>query len=221
MAKISITKIKIDEAIYPRSGVSEFNVGRLVSALKTGSKLPPLTVEAKSYRLVDGRHRYEAFLRESVDKVDVTEKVYASEADLFADAVRHNVGHGEPLDQYTIRAAVIRLSEYGYSRERISEVVRLTVDQLEKIERGFATDATTGKPMALKGGLRHLAGQSLTPGQIQVNKHYSGGKATFYVRQISELLRNGMWPDQSEAFVAGMDELVELWSSLRKKSEAA
>jgi ParB-like chromosome segregation protein Spo0J len=113
MAKVAIDKIKIDESIYPRTGVNEFNVGRLVSALKTGVKLPPLLIEAKTHRLVDGRHRLQAFLKLKIERIDVVEKVYASEADLYADAVRANIGHGEPLDQFSIRSAIIRLEQYG------------------------------------------------------------------------------------------------------------
>jgi ParB/Sulfiredoxin domain len=209
MAKVQVSKIVIDEAIYPRSSVSEFNVNRLVSALETGAPLPPITVEAKTYRLVDGRHRYEAYKKEGIKTIEVIEKVYASEADLFADAVRCNIGHGEPLDQYTVRNAIIRLTAYGYQREQISDVVRLPIEQIEKIERGFAV-SQDGKPVALKGGLNHLKGRTLDPQQMEVNRHYSGGKAIFYVRQICDLLENDIAP-VSVGFVAEMDRLVDLW----------
>ena len=209
MAKVAISKIVIDEAIYPRSSVSEFNVNRLIAAIKTGVKLPPITVEAKTYRLVDGRHRYEAYKKEGLKTIEVIEKVYASEADLFADAVRCNIGHGEPLDQYTVRNAIIRLTAYGYQREQISDVVRLPIEQIEKIERGFAA-SQDGKPVALKGGLSHLKGQTLDPQQIEINKHYSGGKAVFYVRQLCDLFENNMAPT-SAGFVAEMDRLMTLW----------
>jgi hypothetical protein len=214
--KMDLSKIVLDKTLYPRSAVSEFNVARLLAALETGAKLPPLLVEAKTNRLVDGWHRYEAYLRKEISKVDVEQKVYANEADLFADAVRANIGHGDPLDQHTIRSAVIRLTEYGYTRERISEVVRLPMDKLERIERGFASDADTGKPVALKGGLSHLAGTALTPQQREINRHYSGGKASFYVRQLADLLEHNMWPDNSQAFANEMNRLVSLWEAITK-----
>ena len=218
---IALDKIVLDQTIYPRTGVSEFNVGRLVAALKTGSKLPPLVIEARSFRLVDGWHRYEAYKRQEIDKVPVEQKVYSTEADLFADAVRYNIGHGEPLDQYCVRAAVIRLEQYGYSRERISEVVRLPLDSLEKIERGFAAN-DSGEKIALKGGLSHLAGLTLTAAQREVNRRYSGGKASFYAKQLADLLEADMWPPRSEAFAREMDRLVRLWTAIGSKgSEAA
>lgn len=213
MAKVTLTDIVIDETIYPRSAVNEFNVNRLVAALKTGAMLPPITMEAATRRLVDGRHRYEAYQKEGLKTIEVIEKVYASEADLFADAVRCNIGHGQPLDQYTVRNAIIRLTEYGYQREQISEVVRLPTEYIEKIERGFAV-SQDGKPLALKGGLSHLKGHTLDPQQMAVNKHYSGGKAIFYVRQLCELIENEMAPE-SVNFAAAMDRLITLWTSPR------
>jgi ParB-like chromosome segregation protein Spo0J len=217
---IALNKIVLDEAIYPRSGVSEFNVGRLISAIKTGVKLPPLIVEASTFRLVDGRHRYEAFKRQEIAKVSVEQKVYSTEADLFADAVRYNIGHGEPLDQYSVRSAIVRLEKYGYSRERISDVVRLPVDALEKIERGLAANES-GEPIALKGGLNHMAGSVLNPAQLEVNRHYSGAKASFHARQLGDLLQNDMWPMRSESFAREMDRVVKLWTAIKGSAEAA
>ena len=216
--KLAIEKIVIDENIYPRTAVNEFNVAKLVSALSTGTVLPPITVEAKTFRLVDGRHRYEAYKRKKLKTIEAVTKVYANEADLFADAVRNNIGHGQPLDSYTVRSAIIRLTEYGYSKDAISDVVRMPLEQIEKIERGYASEQASGKPLALKGGLSHLKGTSLTPRQMEVNRHYGGGKATFYLRQLIDLLENDMAP-HSDSFVYEMNRLVELWLDLTTKQK--
>ena len=219
--KLKLTDIVIDESIYPRTQVNLYAVQRMVHAYESGAKFPPLVVEASTRRLVDGRHRYEMFKRKGATKVDVAEKAYPSEADLYADAVRLNIGHGQTLDQYSVRAAVAKLIEYGYERAAISEVVRVPVDHLETIVKGFAA-APTGQPVALKGGLRHMAGQSLSQEQITVNRSYAGGKATFYARQVADLLASDLWPRESEGFAAQMDRLVELWAAVRNaKSEAA
>jgi hypothetical protein len=216
--KVALEKLKIDLSIYPRSGLSEFNIGRLVAAIKTGAKLPPIVVESVTFRIVDGRHRTVAHERMEHKSIEVTAKSYKSEADLFADAVRLNVGHGQPLDQYNIRSAIIRLTEYGYTREKISDIVRLPPEQITKIERGFASDSTTGRPIALKGGLSHLAGQKLEESQQKVNRQYGGPKATFYLRQLCELLLNDMWP-QTTVFAQEMDRLCELWGKIKSKKD--
>lgn len=219
MSKLQISSIVIDESLYPRNGINEMHLHRLVAAINTGAQLPPVIVEAKTRRLVDGRHRYEAAKKLKWKTIEAIEKTYKNEADLFADAVRLNIAHGAPLDQYTVRSAIIRLQTYGYSKQAISEVVRLPPADLEKIERGFATD-TAGKPIALKGGLSHLAGHALDEQQKQINRRYSGPKAVFFVRQIAGLLANDMHP-QTETFAREMDDLCKLWNTIRSKQTAA
>jgi len=213
--KLALDKIVIDESLYPRNGVSSFNVKRLINAIETGAKLPPVITENKTCRLVDGRHRYEAFKSKGLKTIEVVEKVYKNEADLYADAVRLNVVHGEPLDLYSIRTAMIRLSSYGYSKEEISEVVRLPIDQITKAERRVAHNEK-GEPLALKGGLNHLAGQTLDKHQQEINRRYSGPKALFHLRLIVGLLANNMHPT-TVAFADEMDALCKLWHEVKAK----
>ena len=217
--KVEIAKIVIDESLYPRNGINEFTLRRMTAALEVGTRLPPIVIEASTFRLVDGRHRYEVSKAHELKTIEAEKKVYKNEADLFADAVRLNIGHGQPLDLYSVRSAIIRLETYGYSKEAISEVVRLQINQLEKIERGFAHDEA-GRPVALKGGLSHLAGATLDPQQREINRRYSGGKATFFVRQIAALLANDMHP-QTAAFEQEMNALCELWKSIKSKASVA
>lgn len=218
--KLATDKIVIDEQIYPRKSVNEYNVSKLVFAHETGAKFPPLIVEAKTNRLVDGRHRYEVYKRAGLKTCEVTQKVYASEADLYADAVRLNIAHGHSLDQFDVRNSIIRLEQYGYKIEQISEIVRLPVDNIERIHRGFAA-SEDGAPLALKGGLGHMRGQTLTARQQEVNRNYAGGKATFYARQIRELLDSDMWPTQSESFITEMNRLTDAWSRIQNTKDKA
>jgi ParB-like chromosome segregation protein Spo0J len=218
MPKLALEKIVTDESLYPRNGVSGFNVNRLINAIESGAKLPPIIIENKTNRLVDGRHRYEAHKGLGLKTIEVIEKVYKNEADLYADAVRLNVVHGEPLDLYTIRTAIIRLSTYGYSKEEVSEIVRLPVEQITKAERRVAHNES-GEPVALKGGLSHLAGQTLDRHQQEINRRYSGPKALFFVRQIAGLLANNMHPTTS-AFADEMDGLCRLWHEVKGRSAA-
>lgn len=218
--QVNLTDIVLDDRIYPRSGVSSINVARFVSALKTGVTFPPLVVEAGTLRLVDGWHRHSAYSQMDRATVEVVAKVYASEAELFADAVRLNIGHGQALDQYSINNAIIRLTKLGYTKEQVSEVIKLPIEKIERIERGFAVSAIDGEPIAVKGGLRHLAGQQLTAEQIATNRRYSGLKATFYIAQITELLKHDMQP-RSAAFVRAMDNFCLLWEQVRNREDAA
>jgi transcriptional regulator with XRE-family HTH domain len=144
---------------------------------------------------------------------------YASEADLYADAVRLNIAHGLALTSYHVRVAIARLEQSGFTREQISDVVKMTVEQIEKVERGFASNQA-GEAVALKGGLRNLKGETLSAEQLEVNRRYSGPKAIFHVRQIIQLLRNDMWP-RNEDFITEMNTLAEVWKELVTKENKA
>jgi len=203
-----------DSSIFPRGSVSDIQVNRLIQAMDAGVKVPPITVEKSTKRIVDGWHRTEASRRQGLKTIEAIAKSYASEADLFADAVRLNIDHGLPLTSYHVRAAIVKLEQYGFERVKIGEVVRMTVEQIEKIERGFASDEQ-GEPVALKSGLSNMRGATLSEAQLAVNRKYSGPKAVFFIRQLKGVIENDMWPTDHPTFAAEMDELCALWQ--RKK----
>lgn len=214
--QIELEKIVIDEAVYPRTTLDTFHVSRLRQALAVGAVFPPLILEAVTHRLVDGRNRIEAYRQAGIKTADIIEKTYASDADLFADAVRLNAEHGKPLDHFEIRSAVAKLAEFGFTRERISEAVRVSPERIDEIRKGFA-QAPTGEPVALKGGLRHMRGAALTQRQMDVNRSYGGAKGVFYANQIVQLLENDLWPRESDAFASAMDHLTDIWVLARKR----
>jgi hypothetical protein len=217
--RIDLSQIVIDNTIYPRGQVNEYHVDRLLAAMDAGARLPEIVIDAASKRLVDGRHRYEVYLRKGLKTIACIKKSYADESDLFADSIRLNVSHGLQLSQYNVRNAIIRLEQYGYTKEAISDVVRIPIERIEEIERGFASDADSGAPIALKGGLSHLAGEQLNKEQQETNRRYSGPKAVFFVKQISGLLANDMWP-RTATFAAEMDTLCERWKAVRDSKAA-
>lgn len=179
-------------------------------AFDAGAKFPPPVIESGTNRLVDGRHRYEVYRSRGIREIDVVQKKYLNETELFADAVRLNTAHGYSLTSYDIRVAIARLEAEGFKREKISEVVRIPVVKIEEIIKGFAHNVS-GEPIALKGGLRHKAGETLSIPQVSALKRYGGHSAVFYIHQIISLLENDLWPKESNTFVEAMNRLTALW----------
>ena len=83
------------------------HLGELRGALKAGVSLPPIIVEKKSLRVVDGFHRAKVYegLYGKNHLVDILEKKYVGDAHLFRDAIRHNSSHGLRLSPWTTRTA--------------------------------------------------------------------------------------------------------------------
>jgi hypothetical protein len=133
--RIKLADLKLDESLYPRKAVNPFFVHRMLDALD--AQFPPIVIEQSTGRLVDGWHRHQVYLAKGIKDTPAIAKSYLNDADLFADAVRLNTTHGIPLTAYDLRNAIARLESMGYQRDAISEVVKLPVDKIAEISKGF------------------------------------------------------------------------------------
>jgi len=61
VGEIAIEQIVWDPSIYPRSKWSSSTVERYAEALEAGARFPPVVLEAGTNRLLDGKHRLEAY----------------------------------------------------------------------------------------------------------------------------------------------------------------
>lgn len=211
--KMKLENLVLDDVLRARSSLDPIAVHRLVQAYEAGARFPPMTVEAGTRRLVDGWTRRAAYERLGLTVIEVIQKRYASEAELFADAIRLNVSHGEPLSSYDLKCAIARLEELGIKRESISEIVRIPAARIDEMVRGSGVGAS-GSAVPLKYGLGHLAGQQLTQQQQGALKHYGGQSAAYYVNQLILLLEQDLWPRNQPNFANGMTKLCGLWTAI-------
>lgn len=217
--KAKLTDLVFDFELYPRNDISQSHVTALCNAIERGDELPPIIVERKSMRVVDGFHRGKAYKRLKIENVEVEARAYKSDADLYADAVRRNIGHGRAFDPFDRRRAVLRLQEFGFQRAEISEIIRIPAAKLGAIVQQTAT--RSGRIVILKHGLiRELQGRTLTKGQALANDQWSGYQPAYHVHQLVRLLEAGISPI-TPAFIEGMDRLCELWAAAKKQKVSA
>jgi len=69
--KMKITEIVWDAKIYPRSQWSTSTIERYADAIEAGEQFPPLMIEEGTNRLLDGKHRLEAYKKAGVNDVPV------------------------------------------------------------------------------------------------------------------------------------------------------
>ena len=86
-------------------GEDKAHVARLVEA---EAELPPILVERRTMRVIDGMHRLLAASLNGQETVDVV-FFEGSQAEAFLRAVEANVAHGLPLSQADRRAAATRI----------------------------------------------------------------------------------------------------------------
>lgn len=89
------------------TGVDEGHVALLA---EVETPLPPILVDRRSRRVIDGMHRLLAAMRRGRDLIEV-EFFDGSPEDAFLRAVESNIAHGAPLGQADRRAAAARIVE--------------------------------------------------------------------------------------------------------------
>ena len=97
-----VSGLVLDRELSPRERLGSNHVRQLAEALRAGATFPPIVVQRGTSRVVDGFHRVEAhrrvYGREAL--VEVVEKEYVDDGELFLDAVRLNAAHGSRLAPY-------------------------------------------------------------------------------------------------------------------------
>lgn len=194
MTTVRLASLVEDLDMYPRTQVSSVHVTTLISAIEAGCELPPLIVDRKSKRIVDGFHRRRAYLKVlgSDASVEAELRTYKSDAELFAAAVEANTAHGLPLQEIEKRRVVFRLDDLGVGSDRIASALRTSPDKIDKIRLKVATVTEGGGSIRLeplKRPLFHKQGSEMTEAQAKAHRSAPGTSYALTIRQLRDAVR--------------------------------
>ncbi|HEY6787751.1 MAG TPA: ParB/RepB/Spo0J family partition protein, partial [Trebonia sp.] len=103
---VPVPVLSLRPADSPRlNGEDKAHIARLT---ETETPLPPILVDRRTMRVIDGMHRLMAASLQGHEAIDVI-FFDGSDADVFLRAVQENVAHGLPLSQADRRAAAVRI----------------------------------------------------------------------------------------------------------------
>lgn len=103
---VPVPVLSLRPADSPRlNGEDKAHIARLA---ETETPLPPILVDRRTMRVIDGMHRLMAASLQGQEVIDVI-FFDGSDADVFLRAVQENVAHGLPLSQADRRAAAVRI----------------------------------------------------------------------------------------------------------------
>lgn len=103
---VAVPLLSLRAADSPRlNGEDKAHIARLA---ETEASLPPILVDKRTMRVIDGMHRLMAASLQGREMIDVI-FFEGSEADIFLRAVEENIAHGLPLSQADRRAAAERI----------------------------------------------------------------------------------------------------------------
>jgi ParB-like chromosome segregation protein Spo0J len=103
---VAVPVLSLRPADSPRlNGEDKAHIARLA---ETETPLPPILVDRRTLRVIDGMHRLIAASLQGRETIDVR-FFDGSETDVFLRAVQENIAHGLPLSQADRRAAAERI----------------------------------------------------------------------------------------------------------------
>lgn len=216
MRKLKAAELVLDFDLYPRNNVDSHNVRNLVDALASGAELPPVIIDRKSKRVVDGFHRVRATLQhfgEEEAEIEVIEKTYKDDAAIFLDAMKYNAQHGAKLDPCDRTHCVIVAERLQIPLDAVAGALHMPVEKLGRL-RTDRTATAGGLTIPLKRTVRHFAGKKLTKRQSEANDKLSGMNQVFYANQLIELLEAGMLDLTDESLIERLRHLHELLSGV-------
>lgn len=138
-AIIAVPVLSLRPADSPRlNGEDKAHIARLA---ETETPLPPILVDRRTMRVIDGMHRLMAASLQGRETIDVI-FFEGNEADVFLRGVQENVAHGLPLSQADQRAAAARIiaSHPQMSDRAIGHSVGLAAKTVATIRKGSSDD---------------------------------------------------------------------------------
>ena len=207
---VKATSLVQDFDIYPRAQVDGYHVREIAEALKAGADLPPIIVERRTKRVVDGFHRLRA--HQSVSGANATVSVvyrdYPDEAALLRESIELNAGHGRNLTLYDKTRCIVLAEQHGISRADVAKALNITRKRADNL----VMERVSAKGDVLKRTMSHFAGQELTSEQRDYNQRAGGLDQSFYINQVIALLETDSINWESPKVVSPLKKLHGLLS---------
>lgn len=216
MKEYKLSVLVLDFSIYPRKEVDSQHAALIQEAIEGGAVLPPIVIDKKTKRIVDGFHRYRAYKRISRNDpefvVTCIEKSYRNEAELFLDAMRYNAEHGRALTKFDRTHCILVAMQLEIADKDIANVLHVQVDAVQKLVADRSAYGTNGKQKLtpIKSTIKHKAGMKLSKGQVECNAKLGGMQQTFYVNQVILLIENDLLDVENEKLMERLQMLAEL-----------
>jgi hypothetical protein len=229
--KIKLSEVVLDFNVYPRADVDSQHVGYLREAEDSGAELPPIVVDSKSKRVVDGFHRVRMWQHKYKEEPNKTVpcifKTYPDESALLLDAIRYNASHGRTLTRYDRTHCILLADDLRIAAEDLAMALSMTVEKigLLKTERvGTLQTGKTSRPMALKRTIRHMSGRTMSKHQREINDRLGGMNQSFYVNQLIMLIEADLLDWADEQLIKRLSILFNVLAKIRgrlKRKETA
>lgn len=221
IVKMKTAELVEDFQLYPRSQVDGSHVAKIVHAMEAGEKMPPIVIDEKSKRIIDGWHRRRATIRIHGDaaEIDVISRSYKDEAEMYVDAAKLNARHGKGITGAEETGAILKAQRLNIDLDIIASALGITQERAEKITQTKVGKVTVvyGKKkkeeeIPLKRSVHHL--KKLTQKQADAMSIYPGQPQVLLVKQLNALIETGAIDLKHHGVVGELKKLKEFLGKL-------
>lgn len=221
MERVRLSEMVLDFNLYPRAEVDAVNRAAITAAIEAGEVMPPIILDSKSKRIIDGFHRYYSYKKVYGEdfEAEAILNEYESEAAMWADAIKHNARHGRRLSSHDI-AHIVSKNGDMLSMTALAEALGRTTDVLEHL---IANRFAKNSKEPLKGAFRaRYANRNISKKAEAANKRAGGfWNALGLLSQLIDHLENDVVPFDDERVIERLQKVYELVGNVLEKREVA
>jgi hypothetical protein len=213
--RVKAIELVMDWSIWPRQSAQRLdstNVGRMKESLRSGFPLPPIIVDRKTLRIVDGFHRTQAVLSVFGDDAEIEAilKDYKNDAEMFLEAGATNHHHGLPMSPKDRAHFISVCRRMKIPWPAIAGALNMDQERVKAFVKARTAQAQNGETIALPAGAQHLAGKKLTSSEeYYVRSEQGFGGPSAHVSILMNAIRaNSVIPN--ERTIEQMRELHQL-----------
>jgi len=211
--QISLAELIVDETLYPRHKISAGNVAILKEALRSGAIFPPIVLDEKTKKVIDGWHRIEAVrsLQGEGATIEAELRSYTTKQDMVFDAVHLNATQGYKLTTWDRVRSIVLLSDLNADPERIQRALGITKEKLNKLMERIAI-GPKGEKVPLKGSMKDFGGKKITVAQEKYNAGPGLGlNIGILLAQIIRALEAKTVDVHNERIAGQFERIIELY----------
>jgi len=132
---INVNELVLDNSINPRLTGTDSDVVDYYAEIFEDVVWPPILVDRQTMKLIDGFHRVAAAKKAGKYTIAVQYVEGGEEDELFALAVKANMGHGVHLNKEERYKAIHKLQRMGWTNEKITGYIGCSAVMVEKTEQ--------------------------------------------------------------------------------------
>ncbi len=196
--KVRAIELVFDWNLWPRQSAQKLdgtNLARMKEALKTGFTMPPIIVDKKSMRIIDGFHRTRAVLDVFGDdgKLDAVLKDYEDDGEMFLEAGATNHHHGLPMSPKDRAHFIAKCRRMKIPWPAVAKALSSDPEKLKAFVKARTAKTQTGETIPLPAGAaKAYAGKTLNSQEEHYVRTETGyGGPSMHVSILINALRAG------------------------------